>query len=202
MAQGPLDCQNIPSDEYDCSNPWPNCTSRKGFDSQILWNLTKSIRETCPNDSRLFTSTQESFNANKGLSLTHEACVNVAGASWTAYSRSIIWHRILSWQFPLLQMALIFPRPPLGFTTELFTVFHLLGDPIDTIANLLARLFISRYSIGHWQDADLQGIKKTEKLSRAFAVITDSYSEWGKDEEAGQVLTYALYVMFQFPHSH
>lgn len=191
MAQELPDCQHISSNlTYDCSNPYPSCTSAKHFDFSTLWNYTNLIYQSCPNDTRLYRAnalTQNLPLSKNSISLTQDACVAVAGGGWKRYPRSDIWTRLTTWKFPLLQLAFSFPRPPLSFAIESFVVIHLLGDPIDTIANLLRKVSMCQRWARHWQNNRDGG-----HHWKALALITDSYAEWGKDEQAKDVLEEAL----------
>ena len=192
MAQSFFDCQDIPWDVYDCANPWPLCVSKEGFDVHTLENYTKAIFNACPTDHRLFWGYKGGSSPSSRLALTQEACEAVAGDSWTAHSPSIIWHRITTWKFPLMNLVLLFPTPPLGFTTKAFTLFHLLGDPVDTIANSLERISRSRDWVRYWQKPGSQHAKEDNTTRKSLAVIIDAYSEWAADAQARRVLEEAL----------
>src|SRR5436190_22946547 len=87
---------------------------------------------SCDSDNRFVKGT--------GL-LTMEACQNlVGGGSWQLYPTRDILTRLMTWKAPLVQLIFQFPRPPLGASVGFFTIFHLVGDPIDTIASLLYTL--------------------------------------------------------------
>ena len=196
MALTLPDCQQIQqSTGFNCSNPWPNCRSEKRFDFATLWNYTNLIYEACSNDSRLYRPTGlslDSLLSKNDISLTQEACVAAAGGDWQRYPRSDIWTRLTTWKFPFLQLAAIFPRPPLSVAVESFVVFHLLGDPIDTIANLLRKLSKCQQWARYWQQAGFQGSEEGERDWRALTLITDAYAEWDEDERAKDILHDAL----------
>lgn len=88
------------------------------------------------------TFTPRGRNASRqNASLTQGACAFIAGSDWQYYPAADIWTRLTTWKFPLLQLVAIFPRPPLGLLRiYFFVIVHLLGDPIDTIRNLLAKM--------------------------------------------------------------
>lgn len=193
MAQNVLDCQQVPSNVvYDCSNPWPTCKSSKHFDFASLWNYTNLVHQACPTDSRLYRPIQNLLPSVNGLSLTQDACIAATGGGWTNYPRSDVWTRLTTWKFPLVQLALLFPRPPLSGAIEAFVIFHLLGDPIDTIANLLGKLSKCQQWARHWHKARFPGIEEGEKDWRALTLITDAYAEWEQDERVENVLHEAL----------
>lgn len=198
MAQTLPDCQHIPlSVVYDCSNPVPDCTSTKRLDFVTLWNYTNVIYRACETDPRLFRPIEDVVPSERSISLTLDACVSATGGGWTSYPRSDIWTRLTTWKFPLLQLVFTFPRPPLSAAIETFVIFHLLGDPIDTIANLLGKLSTCQYWAKHWQEADFQKAEERKRHWRALTLITDAYAEWEADEELKSVLQEALWVMIR-----
>ena len=67
---------------------------------------------------------------------------------------SIIWVRLTTWKFPLFQLIAQFPRPPLGLATQFFVMAHLLGDPIDTIKNLLQKLSKCQSRAESWKSRE------------------------------------------------
>ena len=191
MDSMPLDCSNIPSNiSYNCENPWgKDCTSTKRFEFVSLWNYTQNIREACANDSRLFLSKGEpATRQNAGLN--QAACVAIAGSGWQKYPAVDIWTRLTTWKFPLVQLIAAFPRPPLGLAVEFFVIIHLLGDPIDTIKNLLVKLWHCQYWVHHWSLVEPAGgsNRDSEHHWKALALLADAYGEWGLDSEASNVL--------------
>lgn len=115
-----------------------------------------------------------------------------------------ISRRLTTWKFPLLQLVASFSRPPLGFRVECMVIFHLLGDPIDTIKNLLYKLSACQDTARFWEhqcrilfDDPIEDDKDDERYLRdrnwkALAIVTDSYGEWGEDEPARDILHNAL----------
>ena len=78
-----------------------------------------------------------------------------------------------------MQLIFQFPRPPLGAKVEIFTIAHLLGDPIDTISSLL-------YTLATCQSRAEMLRKKgiTDQDWKNLALIMDSYDECGKSQAA------------------
>lgn len=138
-----MDCSEVPTNvTYDCAHPWGDgCTSKKGFDFTSLWQYTLRIQGACPTDPRLFLTEGKDATASN-CALTQSACAYIAREKWTEYPKVDIWTRMTTWKFPLLQLMFLFPRPPLNNWVQAFVIFHLLGDPIDTIQNLIFKLSI------------------------------------------------------------
>ena len=173
-----------------------------GFDFARLWDTAKAIYEACPNDTRLSVLAKEP-SAPEYLSLTYEACTEIAGPHYNLYGGFTIWSRLTTWKFPLLQLVAAFPRPSLTTKTELFVIAHLLGDPIDTLTNLLLKLSDCQEAALRWQessqrmpsiaDRDEEGgndnhVSQKDRLWKALALITDAYSEWGMAMRSEEIL--------------
>ena len=191
MDSMPLDCSNIPSNiSYNCENPWgKNWTSAKHFDFVSLWNYTLNIQEACANDSRLFLSKGEPAT-RQNAALNQASCVAIAGSDWTRYPAVDIWTRLTTWKLPLIQLVAAFSRPPLSLEVEFFVIIHLLGDPIDTIKNLLLKLSNCQYWVHHWSSVEQVGDnnRDSERHWKALALLVDAYGEWGEEIEASDVL--------------
>ena len=199
------DCGDISSSIlYNCSHPWgENCTSKYKFQFTSLWNYTERIQAACANDTRLFLP-DGGFASAENASLTQESCEAIAGSGWKHYPTPDIWNRLTTWKFPLLQLVATFPRPPLSKTVETLVILHLLGDPIDTIQNLILKMSTCQNIASHWkkQCQDLLGTSEESNIDgswenrdrdwKALAIINDAYGEWDKDNLAQDVLQHAL----------
>jgi len=189
MASPPVALVECPmeSNSFDtCQNPYPNCTSPWGFQFSALYTISQKIYNACPTDWRIFDQ--------KTRSLSEAGCEQISGSSWTPYPGADIWARLTTWKFPLLQLVAIFPRPPLNFKVEAFVIFHLLGNPVSTIQDLLLKFANCQRRVENWQDAlqipELNPLVQDEEPTRytnltrkwkALGIITDSYDEWGLD---------------------
>ncbi|KAF8848986.1 hypothetical protein BDZ45DRAFT_697930 [Acephala macrosclerotiorum] len=166
---------------YNCTNFWGlDCTNKLGFEFTTLWNITQSIQQYCPTDPRLFLV--DGLPATpENAALTHGACKAFAGSSWTMYSTSDIWARLQTWKFPLFQLVVSSPRPPLGLEVETFVLMHLMGDPIGTIKDLLNKLSRceERAKACHELSISLNG-NESDRVWKSLAVIAISYDEWGE----------------------
>lgn len=175
-------------DAYNCTNLWGlNCTNKLGFEPTTLWDITLRIQQFCPTDPRLFL-TNGLPATPENAALTHDACTAFAGSSWTMYPRSDIWTRLQNWKFPLFQLVVSSPRPPLGLGVETFVLMHLMGDPIGTIKDLLLKLSQceERAKVCLELSARLNS-DDSERVCQSLAVIALSYDEWG-DENGSNAL--------------
>lgn len=80
------------------------------------------------------------------------------------------------WKIPMVLLLIQFARPPLALHTHLFTLLHLLGDPVNTIASLL-------YTLAACQERALSLRRPFDvskwSISRRYALILQSYDECG-----------------------
>ena len=195
-----IDCSNVSDNiTYDCANPWgQDCTSDRGFQFASLWKYTQNIQKACPNDTRLFRP-HDGVPSPQNSSLTQAACAAIAGSGWTRYPAADIWTRLTTWKFPLFQLVASFPRPPLSIWVEAFVILHLLGDPIDTIKNLLAKMSSCQTIAREWREECERHLEKPpgedeDRNWKALALITDAYGEWNVGGDAKQVLKQGLWV--------
>ena len=193
-----IDCSNVPVNiTYDCTNPWgQNCTSDKRFHFPSLWKYTQNIQEACPTDARLFIP-NGGIASPRNASLTQASCAAIAGSDWTYYPAADIWTRLTAWKFPLFQLVASFPRPPLSRWVDCFVILHLLGDPIDTIKSLLAKMSSCQGMATHWRLKCGELLEKRAEGDedgdwKALAILTDAYGEWGEDGQAAEALQNGL----------
>ena len=78
-----------------------------------------------------------------------------------------------------MQLIFLFPRPPLSVEVEFFVIFHLLGDPIDTISSLLYTLAVCQ-SLA--ESMRKQGMSDHDW--KILTLITVSYDECGDNKAA------------------
>ena len=195
-----IDCSNVPNNvTYDCANPWgQNCTSDKRFQFTSLWKYTQNIQKACPNDTRLFVP-QGGVSSPQNASLTQAACAAIAGSDWKYYPAADTWTRLTTWKFPLLQLVASFPRPPLSISVEAFVILHLLGDPIDTIRSLLAKISTCQTIANEWREECEKLLEKPpgedeDRDWKALALVIDAYGEWNVAGDVKHVLQQGLYV--------
>ncbi len=203
MSALPVDCGKVPSNTtVDCSHPWAEgCTSKLHFEFPSIWNFTQRIHERCPTEPRLF----KAVNGTSLPALTKHACEHIAGSDFNYYQSSVSWTRLTTWKFPLLQLLATFPRPPLGLLWQFFVMAHLLGDPIDTIKNLLLKLSKCQSRAERWKETEmlfatqdpfkrqsLEELLEQDRRWKAVALLSDAYDEWGKGDDSVRV----MYVTF------
>jgi hypothetical protein len=174
---------------FNCTARTPNCRNVKGFDIPTLWSITLDYWDKCPDGPWLFKQ-PGTVGPISGeiVCLTDDVCKAIAGPEWTKYSSDKIWYRLTTWKFPLFQLVATSPRPPLSFLVEAFTIVHLLGDPIGTIADLLRKIDGCQSCATFWQDqlennlaviGDQKSELEKERLWKSLAIIIDSFDEWG-----------------------
>ena len=187
--------------------------AHRRFNIVELWDkLNDVVKESIPNDSRLtFASGFASF--------TREECHNQAGPGvlgMSTYEGSQIWTRATTWKFPLFQVFALFPRPPLNLKTEFFVIIHLLGDPIDSVQSLLAKISRCQKRAAKWklyldvanipidadsdEDTDTVAHRRDEKQVqqcrwKSLTLVTDAYEEWGQADDQFEMMLWVLYDM-------
>ena len=161
---------------------------------ELSKNVTNITSQNIPNDARI------TF-ASGFASLTKETCKKLAGSGMSRYEGSAIWTRATTWKFPLFQVFALFPRPPLNLKTEIFVLTHLLGDPIDSVQNLLLKISRCQSQVKGWKsylkDLDISidlplgygrdELARTreerqikERRWKSLSLVTDAYDEWGR----------------------
>ncbi|KAL5438409.1 hypothetical protein PMIN05_005771 [Paraphaeosphaeria minitans] len=155
----------------------------RGFSFEGLFDEYAYLSSSCPKTSNIFFK-------GTGM-LTAESCRIITGTSnsiwtgWTPYPIEDIWTRIVTWKLPLIQLAVQFPRVPLGFNVEAATVLHLLGDPVDSLTSVLFTLATchSRARLAK-ETCNEAGLKENDRdyafTWKALALVMVSYDECGK----------------------
>ena len=196
-----VDCPLDFNSSYSCDYPYPNCTNPLGFQFSSIWTISQNIFKACPTDWRIFDQV--------GQAISEAACEQIAGFTWTYYPGADIWARLTTWKFPLLQLVAIFSKPPLSSKVGVFVVFHLLGNPVSTIRDLLLKFSTCQsraqfwdYEFSHslyhlvYEDNPVPRYKNRVRKWKALAIILDAYDEWGQDkgDAARDFLYEILYV--------
>ncbi len=182
--------------------------SKLRFDFLSLWDETEKIFHQNRHDPRLV------FAAGHH-SLTRQACIDLAGSGPSRYDGSTIWTRATTWKVPLIQVFALCPRPPLNLATEAFVMVHLLGDPIDTVQNLLLKISLCQKRVNKWKKRlenlgvpivirdesrmdDLAVTRAKQQIEecrwKSLALVTDAYDEWGQAEEQVEVMQLVSYM--------
>jgi hypothetical protein len=191
-------CLNI---TFNCTQLVPTCYNPHGFDFPTLWNITQRYFEQCPRGPLIFVPHGHTSVLAQEVSLTLAAAVAIVATAkpWTVYSASDIWFRLTTWKFPLWQLVASSPRPPLGWSVECFSVLHLLGNPIGSIAGLLSKLHNCQLRADYWRGqlngslqltAEILSPTEQASLIKKLAILSDSYDEYG--ELIGDAATQAL----------
>jgi hypothetical protein len=85
------------------------------------------------------------------------------------------------WKVPLVLLLLAFLRPPLNIGAQLYTLFHLLGDPIGTISSLLYTLAIcQKQAVKLKEHFESFGQERSAyPIWKLYCLIRISYGECG-----------------------
>ena len=85
--------------------------------------------------------------------LTVDACVLRVGANPGPYSRQDVYDRVLLWRVPLIALWATTTLPALGRRTQIFTLLHLVADPIDTLWSLFYKLDLAKCT-AEWSERE------------------------------------------------
>ena len=127
-----------------------NPALKHGFDFNYLYKFTHD-----PNTSTDYIA--RPYQDQSILALTFKGCINAVGNSFTYYSRQGVYDRVILWRIPLLALWLTATLPPFRLHTQIFTLLHLVGDPIDSIWSLLYRLDLAKRTVRWVQKKDAVG---------------------------------------------
>ena len=168
------------------------------FNLTELWDRTQTIYRNCPDSGRLSTLGPTGSPPERFASITFKECTAIAGDDYGTYGKFDIWSRLSTWKFPLFQLIAVFPRPSLSAKVEFFVITHLLGDPIDTMTNLLLKLTDAQEAALYWKtsaaaisvsparEGDL--VPPRQRLWKALTLVTDTYDEWSMGPRAKRIL--------------
>ncbi|KAK0704579.1 hypothetical protein B0H67DRAFT_673749 [Lasiosphaeris hirsuta] len=167
-----------------------------GFDT-IFDFLNETLRNTTdPQNSPFLHPAEAGY-----YSITNEVCYTITQSrwwTWAIYDNQDIWNRIVVWKIPLITLLFQFARPPLASSfwanTNVLVLMRLVGNPISTIASLLATLHACQKQARIFQDHinhalhDAVGAgnwklarrirEKSDALWKGFTLISISYVEW------------------------
>ena len=148
-------------------------TWKTGFDFNYLYQYTHN--RSIPHK---YISTP--YSDQSVLALTFKGCREAVGNGVELYSRQDVYDRVILWRIPLLVLWLTASRPSFGIHTQVFTLIHLIVDPIDTIWSLLYRLDLAQRTI-RWTREKEENEEENEKEKVSFS-FCPSVLEHDEDE--------------------
>lgn len=112
-------------------------SSLRKFDFKYLDTFTHNLPASSPFLFRPYSN-------QSILTLTCDGCKVAVenGAAW--YSREDMYDRILLWRVPLIALWATTTLPSFGLLSQIFTLTHLIADPIDTVWSLLYKLHLAQ----------------------------------------------------------
>jgi hypothetical protein len=159
------------------------------FNLASFWDLTVHITNNCPNDVRLqspFVLTSSFATLITG----HTDALSLSPTQWAPYDKRIIVRRLAAFKGPLLQLVFEVPRAPYGWNVEVFSVVHMLGDPIDCIASLLHTLCICRNRVQKLRSGlSYRGLSgdTADSIAKSMVLILTTMDECGRGTEAAEL---------------
>lgn len=92
--------------------------------------------------------------------LTYNACVARVGGNPETHSRQDVYDRVLLWRVPLIALWATTTLPALGWRTKVFTLLHLVADPIETLWSLLYKLDLEKCT-AKWSETTDNDVMRT-----------------------------------------
>ena len=129
-----------------------------------------------PEFHNYFTNRTDFPNYEPGRSyLTLDGCEYFCGTGFQLWPAGQTAWRFAFFILPLLILGLAFSvKPDLAFGTQLFTFFHLIGNPIDSLWSILIRQEAARRN--YFLCAEM-----VPSASREIAAILTTYDQWWQD---------------------
>jgi len=171
------------------SLPFNNCTAfpidnygHVPFYMEEMFVILENITACWPDYPGLVEwNGMTAFSPAEIARITGNHHTGIVASIWyfTPYQLDLFLGRFQIWKVPLIQLLMLFPRPPHGAAVELMSLFHLMGDPIDTIASLIFTLQITQNRL---RSLGTNGMsrKKLEELT----LLIMAFEEVGSDEIA------------------
>ena len=117
------------------------------FDFEYLYQFTH-------NQATPFQFITRPYHDQNILALTYQGCVAAVGVSAEYYSRQDVYERVILWRVPLLALWATTTLPAFAIHTQVFTLVHLIADPIDTIWSLLYKLDLAKRTVRWAEEKD------------------------------------------------
>lgn len=142
------------------------------------WLYHNYIPQLVANNSSYIIHPYQNASA---IALTYDGCVAGVGADALWYTRHDVYDRVLMWRVPLIALWATTTLPAFGWHTKLFTLMHLIADPIDTFWSLFYKLHLAQLN-ARW-------VRETDEDPRLYTTITPTYeSEEIDDSQIGTPL--------------
>lgn len=163
-----------------------NATTRQPFDLVYLYELTHNL--SLPHEYVVQPYPNKSI-----WSITYDGCVSTVGNDINYYTRKDVYDRVILWKLPLLALWATTTLPPFSFHTQLFTLMHLIADPIDTTWSLLYKLYLAKRT-AHWAkefdgpDRRILSFPSNQPVGQADVAERDKINIMLEDEKRGPSL--------------
>ena len=158
-----------------------NMSSKPKFDFKYLYNFTHNL----PASSQFLF---RPYSNQSILTLTYEGCKAAVQNHAAYYSREDMYDRVLLWRVPLIALWATTTLPSFGLGPQLFTLLHVIADPIDTVWSLLYKLDLAQRTFRGARDHDEgEDRDKDEEDKKVSFVFKSEYTTMENDEEVDEV---------------
>ena len=111
---------------------------KPGFNFSYLWEVANEIHATDWANKSYYL--YHPYDNQSRITLTYDACVDAVGTGAVNFPVDNVYDRLILWRVPLLALLATTTLPSLGWQRQVFTIVHLVADPIDTFWSLMFKL--------------------------------------------------------------
>jgi len=168
---------------YHCANGQILTIDNYGsipFRMDEIFKLQQHAANVCPDwpGLVLWNDTTRVFSGDEIARITGSSSDSFLSIwNFTPYDSDIILRRFQAWKIPLVELLMQFPRAPHGAAVETMSFFHLMGDPIDTIASLIFTLQVTQNRLRRFRSNGMRR-KSLEELT----LLIMAFEEMGDEE--------------------
>lgn len=152
------------------------------------------------NNHSFFSETPASLDSSLPLYLFATVCRNQCGKGFTWYDSDEISGNIVGWLIPVLVLIGNMHMPPYGAKWKLFSLFHFIGDPVDSMLSLQHSLGV-RHAAYAWAKETVTrfGLQVTARDLATVFWAFDTLNA-GSERTPIEILT-PLLQMKELPHA-
>ncbi|KAF8249218.1 hypothetical protein K440DRAFT_677656 [Wilcoxina mikolae CBS 423.85] len=163
----------------------------------VLLSLFIGVSNGVSNRNKTYGACFNTFKGKDMKNISLDDCRHEC-TGFERYEMVDVLERISLWIVPLIVLVGNFQVPPFGSLNTIYSVIHLLGDPIDSICSLLTKLEVSKRLHARWVSVsavgnaannhgsiELEGLaggtalRITPEHARDIATVNAIFDDWG-----------------------